>query len=78
MFDKEQVANSAPEAREIIVKGMIAVAASHRLEEIESRVQRMIDEVKNRVDSAETEEDKTVELMVISLFGLKIQTAFDK
>ncbi len=80
MFDKEQeqIANSAPEAQEIIVKGMIAVAAPDRLEEIESRANRMMDEFKNRVEHAETEEDKAVEFMVMSLFGIKIQTAFDK
>ncbi len=37
MFDKEKIANSAPEAQEIIIKGLIAVAAPDRMEEIESR-----------------------------------------
>ncbi len=74
MFDKEQVANSAPEAQEIIVKGMIAVAAPDRLEEIESRAARMVEELKDRLDSAETDDDKAVEMLVISLFGSKLQT----
>lgn len=78
MFDKEQIANSAPEAQEIIIKGLIAVAAPDRLEEIEARATRMVQELKDRLDSAETEEDKAVEMMVISLFGVKIQTVLNE